>query len=249
MAQKVIAYLLALQSLLVSMQNQKQDKSLDSSWENKEIIEVIPEDKSDIPQELFEEDHPILKLEVGYLLRNSKLYSDLDLSEEMDIDIYQKVTIIDQINDYYAVTTDTGINGYIFKKNIAILPDTYVEVDISDQTLYYYLDGELLIKSDVVTGKNSTPTYIGYFDIANKARDTRLKGPILSNGRRAWDNHVDYWMAFDGSRGFHDADWRNEFGGDIYQQSGSHGCVNLPYDTAKALYENAPVHTRVLVHK
>lgn len=131
----------------------------------------------------------------------------------------------------------------------AILPDTFVEVDISDQTLYFYKDGELFLTSNVVTGKNSTPTRIGYFDIAYKVMDTRLKGPILANGKRAWDNHVDYWMPFDGDRGFHDAYWRDEFGGTIYENSGSHGCVNMPHDAAQELYENAEAQTRVLIHK
>ena len=33
-------------------------------------------------------------------------------------------------------------------------------------------------------------------------------------------------MPFDGGIGFHDASWRDEFGGDIYLTDGSHGCIN-----------------------
>lgn len=36
----------------------------------------------------------------------------------------------------------------------------------------------------------------------------------------------------------HDATWRNEFGGQIYIENGSHGCVNLPLDAAAAIYEH-----------
>ena len=36
--------------------------------------------------------------------------------------------------------------------------------------------------------------------------------------------------------GFHDATWRSAFGGNIYEYSGSHGCVNLPPNAAKSLY-------------
>ena len=38
--------------------------------------------------------------------------------------------------------------------------------------------------------------------------------------------------------GLHDATWRDKFGGDIYYSSGSHGCVNLPYQKAAVIYEN-----------
>ena len=42
-------------------------------------------------------------------------------------------------------------------------------------------------------------------------------------------------MPFSGNvAGIHDAVWRTEFGGNLYQLEGSHGCVNLPYDQAAA---------------
>ena len=44
-------------------------------------------------------------------------------------------------------------------------------------------------------------------------------------------------MPFNGGIGLHDANWRSKFGGTIYQNSGSHGCVNLPPDKAAALYD------------
>ena len=44
-------------------------------------------------------------------------------------------------------------------------------------------------------------------------------------------------MPFNGGIGFHDASWRSKFSGTIYQYSGSHGCINLPVDKAKLLYE------------
>ena len=49
-------------------------------------------------------------------------------------------------------------------------------------------------------------------------------------------------MPFDGGIGLHDASWRSEFGSDIYLYNGSHGCVNLPYDAAKIIYENTVVY-------
>ena len=36
---------------------------------------------------------------------------------------------------------------------------------------------------------------------------------------------------------FHDATWRYEFGGDIYEWDGSHGCINMSLEEAERLYE------------
>ena len=37
--------------------------------------------------------------------------------------------------------------------------------------------------------------------------------------------------------GLHDASWQTNFGGDTYKTKGSHGCINLPSDQAKIIYE------------
>ena len=47
-----------------------------------------------------------------------------------------------------------------------------------------------------------------------------------------------YWMPFNGGIGLHDASWRSKFGGEIYKNSGSHGCVNLPRSVAETIYNN-----------
>ena len=43
-------------------------------------------------------------------------------------------------------------------------------------------------------------------------------------------------MPFNGDIGMHDAIWKTEFGKDFYKTDGSHGCINLPYLTAKKIY-------------
>ena len=44
-------------------------------------------------------------------------------------------------------------------------------------------------------------------------------------------------MPFYGNYGLHDASWRREFGGTIFHQNGSHGCINLPKASAKEIFE------------
>ena len=125
--------------------------------------------------------------------------------------------------------------------DLEILPNLFVEVDISDQTVKMYKDNEVILTTLTVTGKTSSPTRIGYFPISYKTYDTYLTGP-------GYNSHVYYWMPFDGGIGLHDASWRDTFGGDIYINNGSHGCVNLPHNAAKEIYENVDTGTMVLVH-
>ena len=55
-------------------------------------------------------------------------------------------------------------------------------------------------------------------------------------------------MPFNGGIGLHDATWRGSFGGEIYRNSGSHGCINMPYEKAKELYEKVDAGTVVHVY-
>lgn len=54
-----------------------------------------------------------------------------------------------------------------------------------------------------------------------------LRGSQKADGTYEYEEKVEYWMPFDGGIGFHDAPWRDEFGGDIYLTSGSHGCTTF----------------------
>ena len=117
---------------------------------------------------------------------------------------------------------------------------TYVEIDIDNQTVYYYEDGQCLVETPCVTGTGSVPrrsTPTGVFHIYDKQRNRTLYGDIQADGSYGYASFVNYWMRFCGGCGLHDATWRDSFGGDIYWDSGSHGCVNLPYEAAAQMYE------------
>jgi glucan-binding YG repeat protein len=121
---------------------------------------------------------------------------------------------------------------------------TYVVIDISRQKLTYYKHGKKKLVSAVVTGNGGGHTPIGIFHVNAKLRNIMLRP--ASGG--AW--HVNYWMCFKGSSyGMHDAYWRSSFGGRIYLTNGSHGCVNMPYSKAKALYHKVRVGTLVIVQR
>lgn len=121
--------------------------------------------------------------------------------------------------------------------------NTYVEIDYTKQHLWYYKDGELVVESDVVTGniskKNGSPD--GVFKIVYKDSPAVLKG-------EDYESNVTYFMPFAYNVGIHDASWRNGFGGQIYKSSGSHGCINVPYEVAEKIYQNIEVGTPVIAY-
>lgn len=108
----------------------------------------------------------------------------------------------------------------------------YVEVDMINQKVFLFYEGELLGSSGTVTGDESDghATPPGVFNFWYKTRNAILRGDD-------YENFVNYWMPFNGGIGLHDATWRSVFGGNIYQRNGSHGCVNLPLDMAKLIYQ------------
>ena len=129
--------------------------------------------------------------------------------------------------------------------------DTYVEVDLSRQHMWFYKDGDLILESDLVSGKpvDSWASNVGVGQILNKVPNTTLTG-FNFDGQSQYNTPVDYWIpiGWDGE-GFHDAPWRGSFGGSIYLQNGSHGCYNLPPSVAGALFENVDHVTPVVVYE
>ncbi len=121
--------------------------------------------------------------------------------------------------------------------------NTYVEINLSAQHLYYFVDGQLLVESDFVSGNEArgmgTPG--GAFPLTYKQKNAVLRGP-------GYASPVTYWMPFNGGIGMHDASWRGSFGGRIYKTNGSHGCINLPRSAAKTIFENISSGVPVLCY-
>ena len=111
--------------------------------------------------------------------------------------------------------------------------NSYVEVDLTNQHLYLFKDGDIVLETDFVSGNMSKADCVtppGVFGLTYKTRNAILRGAN-------YETPVNYWMPFNGNVGMHDATWRRAFGGTIYLTSGSHGCINLPLHMAASIYE------------
>ena len=110
---------------------------------------------------------------------------------------------------------------------------------MSRQHLWLYLDGKLTVESDIVSGKITKKRYTpaGILRMYYKQRDKVLRGEKKADGTYEYETPVEFWMPFNGGIGMHDAEWNPYFGGTRYINSGSHGCINLPYRIAQQIYE------------
>ena len=121
--------------------------------------------------------------------------------------------------------------------------DTYVEISMNRQYLWFYKDGKIIAEGEVVTGdvNKGYKTPLGTYMLNYKQKSATLRGENYSS-------EVKYWMPFNGNIGLHDAGWRYSFGGEIYKNNGSHGCVNLPEYVAKKIFENIEDGTPIICY-
>lgn len=124
----------------------------------------------------------------------------------------------------------------------------WVDVDICAQTVNIYNGSTVILSSDCVTGlPGIAETPCGQYYILNKERGSVLSG--ISPDGVYYARGVDYWMPFtDSGCGFHDATWRDCFGGDIYESYGSYGCVNCEYDFVAQMYDMVDEGCLVNIH-
>ena len=150
-------------------------------------------------------------------------------------------------NGWAKTKTSKGACWNYFYSDGTYETDPYVFVSISEQHLYYCQRGDLVLSTDVVTGnKGNHDTPTGTFWVRGRQTDVILRG--FEDDGEPYESHVDYWMPFlGGEYGLHDADWRWSFGGEIYKWNGSHGCVNMPPDAARRLFNMISVGTMVRI--
>lgn len=163
----------------------------------------------------------------GWWMNREKEVSELK-------ELIKKGTVADREPVYFQKAEKYGKDDY---------GDTYVEINLTAQHLFLYKDGKVVLESDFVSGKDTKDrkTPGGVFGITYKERDATLVGAD-------YETPVSYWMPFNGSIGMHDATWRKKFGSNIYKSSGSHGCINLPFNVAARIYDEIEKNTPVICY-
>lgn len=134
-----------------------------------------------------------------------------------------------------------------------------VLVSLSQQWLWAYQDKHLILESPVTTGMPGLRTPTGTFQILMKESNVWFYSPWpIGSPYYYTPEFIPYAMLFRGG-GFylHTALWRHQFGpgtedphydADGTWETGSHGCVNMPYTPSKYLYMWIHVGTTVIIY-
>ena len=116
-----------------------------------------------------------------------------------------------------------------------------IVVSISQQMLWAYKGEKIVMSSYVSTGKTGFDTPIGSYSVLTKLSSQTMAGVIGGEYYNVPDVPSVLYFTNRG-HALHGTYWHNSFGAPM-----SHGCVNLPLDSAAWLYDWAPIGTRVLI--
>lgn len=154
--------------------------------------------------------------------------------------------LVEDLKSGTAVTRDPVYSKTGYQRNgTDDLAGSYIEVSLDAQHLWLYKDGNLVTETDIVSGKpvKGRETYRGAWPIAYKASPYNL-----TSAEYGYNVKVNYWMPFVYGQGLHDASWQPSFGGNRYKTNGSHGCINLPKDQAKLIYETIDAGYPIIIY-
>lgn len=145
------------------------------------------------------------------------------------------------------IKREPTVVGTGYNSNGNDIGNTYVEVDIANQTMFIYVDGQQVLSTPVVTGRPGTTTVPGAYAVWNKETPSELKG-FNPHTNKEYTQPVDFWIPFDDTgQGIHDANWQASFGGEAYLSSGSLGCINTPPGTMAEVFEIVQLGMPVIV--
>ncbi|WP_192497055.1 L,D-transpeptidase family protein [Gulosibacter chungangensis] len=111
-----------------------------------------------------------------------------------------------------------------------------LEVDLSEQMLYVKENGVVVDSWLVSTGTDATPTTLGHYSIGWRTPIQTMYGDDYVQPDVKWP------MYFNGDEAFHGVYWHSNWGTPM-----SHGCVGMPDDRAKQIYDWAPEGTDVII--
>lgn len=229
-----------------------------------ESIAVIPDTTLETEEKLPDSKEEVMNIidngfiESIYYVKNDttltipSFLTESKVEEQVTLPKLECLEAYDILDDTCLVKTNEYI-GFTTLENLEELTGTFVVVDISSQEVKLYCNNEVILTTPVVTGKPSTPSDKGLFEIYDISHSRYLIGPN-------YKSYVDIMMKYNGGEGLHDAQyhthedgfrhgWRDasEFGGDTYLKHGSHGCINMIHDDVMTVSDYVDIGTKVLV--
>ena len=114
-----------------------------------------------------------------------------------------------------------------------------IVVSVGQQVLWAFKGDSVVMSTYVSTGKAGFETPVGTYAVLSKLPSQTMEGVI---GGEYYNVPDVPWVLYFTDRGhaLHGTYWHDNFGTPM-----SHGCVNLPLDSAAWLYEFAPIGTPV----
>lgn len=248
-----------------SFDNDEVESVLETTEEKiEESITVIPDTTLEIEEKLPDSKEEVMNIidngfiESIYYVKNDttltipSFLTESKVEEQVTLPKLECLEVYDILDDTCLVKTNEYI-GFTTLENLEELTGTFVVVDISSQEVKLYCNNEVILTTPVVTGKPSTPSDKGLFEIYDISHSRYLIGPN-------YKSYVDIMMKYNGGEGLHDAQyhthedgfrhgWRDasEFGGDTYLKHGSHGCINMIHDDVITVSDYVDIGTKVLV--
>lgn len=248
-----------------SFDNDEVESVLETTEEKiEESITVIPDTTLETEEKLPDSKEEVMNIidngfiESIYYVKNDttltipSFLTESKVEEQVTLPKLECLEVYDILDDTCLVKTNEYI-GFTTLENLEELTGTFVVVDISSQEVKLYCNNEVILTTPVVTGKPSTPSDKGLFEIYDISHSRYLIGPN-------YKSYVDIMMKYNGGEGLHDAQyhthedgfrhgWRDasEFGGDTYLKHGSHGCINMIHDDVMTVSDYVDIGTKVLV--
>lgn len=248
-----------------SFDNDEVESVLETTEEKiEESITVIPDTTLETEEKLPDSKEEVMNIidngfiESIYYVKNDttltipSFLTESKVEEQVTLPKLECLEVYDILDDTCLVKTNEYV-GFTTLENLEELTGTFVVVDISSQEVKLYCNNEVILTTPVVTGKPSTPSDKGLFEIYDISHSRYLIGPN-------YKSYVDIMMKYNGGEGLHDAQyhthedgfrhgWRDasEFGGDTYLKHGSHGCINMIHDDVMTVSDYVDIGTKVLV--
>jgi len=134
-------------------------------------------------------------------------------------------------------------------------------VSLLEQTLRYYNNGKLIRSFEIVSGQYQLPSPPGFWSIILREHPTQFKSSEPP-GSAFWypPTPIQYAMEYHaGGYFFHDSWWRYSYGPGrnfphpdppttVYNDNGSHGCINMDPNDVAWLYPHIPYGTPVILY-